>query len=121
MTHWRIYLAVAALLAAGTPAVSGEASLAAHSPEALEANAKLVCLTKHEQHVAIAQGQAVTLASAIRSARLTVRGRGGREVVRARLCRDDGRLVYMLTVLARDGKVSHMTIDAASGKVVEAR
>jgi uncharacterized membrane protein YkoI len=79
------------------------------------------CLSKAEQRAAISNGQAVTLAAAIRSVRGSVRGRGGREVVRARLCRDADGLIYVLTVLARDGKVTHMTVDADSGKVVEAR
>lgn len=77
-----------------------------------------VCLSKVEQRAAIAHGQAVTLAAAIRAARGSVRGRGAREVVRARLCREAGRLVYVLTVLARNGKVTHTTVDAANGKVV---
>jgi uncharacterized membrane protein YkoI len=79
------------------------------------------CLTKAEQRAAISNGQAVTLATAIRSIRGSVRGRGAREVVRARLCREADGLVYVLTVLSRDGKVTHMNVDATSGKVVEAR
>ena len=79
------------------------------------------CLGKTEQRAAISQGHAVTLAAAIRSARGSVRGRGGREVVRARLCREPNGLVYVLTVLARDGKVTHTSVDATSGKVVDAR
>lgn len=79
-----------------------------------------VCLSKSEQKVAISNGQAVTLAQAIRSIRGSVRGRGAREVVNAQLCREEERLVYLLTVLARDGKVTHMTVDATSGKVVGA-
>ena len=45
------------------------------------------------------------------------------EVVNARLCRREASkgLVYVLTVLSRDGKVTHTTVDATSGKVVEAR
>lgn len=78
------------------------------------------CLTKAEQQAAIANGQAVTLGVAIRSAHLTVR-RGAREVVKARLCPKGGRLVYVLTVLARNGKVTHTTVDAINGKVVDAR
>jgi hypothetical protein len=79
------------------------------------------CLSKAEQRAAIAHGQAVTLGTAIRSVRGSVRGRGAREVVRARLCRKDSGLVYVLTVLARNGKVTHSTVDATSGKVVDAR
>ena len=85
------------------------------------AAAERSCLSKAEQRAAISNGQAVTLATAIRSVRGTVRGRGAREVVRARLCREAEGLVYVLTVLARDGKVTQMTVDATSGKVVEAR
>lgn len=80
----------------------------------------LVCLSKSEQRAAISNGQAVTLAQAIRSARGSVRGHGAREVVNAKLCREEKGLVYLLTVLSRDGKVTHMTVDATSGKVVEA-
>jgi uncharacterized membrane protein YkoI len=78
------------------------------------------CLTKVEQRAATANGQAVTLGTALRSAHLTVR-HGAREVVKARLCHRGGRLVYVLTVLARNGKVTHTTVDATSGKVVDAR
>ena len=79
------------------------------------------CLSKAEQRAALANGHAVTLAQAIRSARLSVRGRGVREVVKARLCRTPDGLRYVLTVLARDGKVTQATVDAGSGKLVEVR
>jgi uncharacterized membrane protein YkoI len=79
------------------------------------------CLTKAEQRAALSSGQTVTLAVAIRSARGSVRGRGSREVVRARLCHQDKGLVYLLTMLTRDGKVVHTAVDATSGKVVDAR
>jgi uncharacterized membrane protein YkoI len=39
-------------------------------------------------------------------------------VVRARLCESQNGLVYMLTVLARDGKVTRVTVDATSGSVL---
>ena len=84
------------------------------------ANEPRKCLSASEQRAAIATGQVIPLAAAIRSARGSVRGRGAREVVKARLCRRDGGLVYVLTVLARDGKVSRATIDAGSGRVVDA-
>ena len=89
--------------------------LAAAHPARAEDQAR-VCLSKSEQRAAISNGQAVTLAQAIRSAR----GRGSQEVVNAKLCRKEKGLVYLLTVLSRDGKVTHMTVDATSGKVVDA-
>ena len=70
---------------------------------------------------ALSSGQTVTLAAAIRSARGSVRGRGSREVVKARLCREPNGLVYLLTLLTRDGKVTHTAVDATSGKVVDLR
>ena len=79
------------------------------------------CLSKAEQTAALSNGQTVTLATAIRSARGSVRGRGSREVVNARLCREEKGLVYRLTLLTRDGKVTHTTVDATSGKVVDLR
>ena len=90
------------------------------APAAEAAKEGRVCLSKSEQKAAISNGQAVTLAQAIRSIRGSVRGRGTREVVNAQLCREEKGLVYLLTVLARDGKVTHMTVDATSGKVVDA-
>jgi uncharacterized membrane protein YkoI len=93
-------------------------ALAAPAPAAADENA---CLSKAEQRAALSSGQTVTLATAIRSARGSVRGRGSREVVRARLCREEKGLVYLLTLLTRDGKVTHTAVDATSGKVVEAR
>ncbi len=91
------------------------------APGLVAADEKRACLTKAEQRAAISHGQTVTLAAAIRSVRGTVRGRGAREVVNARLCRENNALVYVLTVLARDGKVTHTAVDATSGKVVDAR
>ena len=79
------------------------------------------CLSKAEQRAALSGGQTVTLAAAIRSARGSVRGRGSREVVKARLCREEKGLVYLLTLLTRDGKVTHTAVDATSGKVVDLR
>ena len=39
-------------------------------------------------------------------------------LVRARLCRRSEGLVYVLTVLARDGKVAQLTVDAVKGTLV---
>lgn len=76
-----------------------------------------VCLTREERRQAIASGQLVKLSAAIRS----VKGRAGRDVIRARLCRGPNGLVYVLTLLGRDGKVTRATVDATDGAVVGAR
>ena len=97
-------------------------TLTALSATALAAAAEdRACLSKAEQKNALSTGQTVTLAAAIRSARGSVRGRGAREVVKARLCREEKGLVYLLTLLTRDGKVTHTAVDATSGKVVDLR
>ena len=91
------------------------------APALAAADENHVCLSKAEQRAALSGGQTVTLAAAIRSARGSVRGRGAREVVKARLCREQNGLVYLLTLLTRDGKVTHTAVDATSGKVVDLR
>ena len=73
------------------------------------------CLSKAEQRAEVAAHRAIPLAQAIRS--LHTHGRHG-EVLRARLCRHDNRLDYVLTLLARNGKVTNATVDAASGELV---
>ena len=104
------------------PAIALAATLTTLPAPALAApDGARACLSKAEQRAALSGGQTVTLAAAIRSARGSVRGRGSREVVKARLCREQNGLVYLLTLLTRDGKVTHTAVDATSGRVVEAR
>lgn len=76
------------------------------------------CLTKAEQRAAVAAHRAVPLAQALRS----LRAHGPRaEVVRARLCRRGDGLVYVLTLLARSGKVTRASVDAANGELMTGR
>ena len=103
----------------GLTVVAALAALSAPARAAPQENR--TCLSKAEQKAALSSGQTVTLAAAIRSARGSVRGRGAREVVKARLCREEKGLVYLLTLLTRDGKVTHTAVDATSGKVVDLR
>ena len=64
------------------------------------------------RHVA-ASGKVVPLSKAIRAARARKT-----EVVDAKLCKSPKGLVYLLTLLAQDGKVTRVAVDAASGKLV---
>jgi uncharacterized membrane protein YkoI len=75
------------------------------------------CFSRNEQRTAIADGRAIPLATALRSLPNRVRG----ELVRARLCQDEDRLIYQLTVLPRDGKVRRATVDASTGTLVSER
>jgi uncharacterized membrane protein YkoI len=72
------------------------------------------CLTLDQRRAALSSGQVVTLSKAMRAAKARKT-----EVVNARLCRGPNGLVYLLTVVARDGKVSRKTVDAQTGKLVE--
>ena len=105
-------------------AAMAAALLAGLAVEPATADEQRACLNKSEQQAVISNGQAVPLATAmrsVRSVRTATRSRGNREVIKARLCREAKGLVYVLTVLARDGKVTHTSVDATSGKVVDVR
>jgi hypothetical protein len=75
------------------------------------------CLDQKERQAANQSGKVVPLATAMRSAKERMQG----TVVRARLCHGKDGLLYVLTVLAHDGKVARLTIDAAKGTLVGSR
>lgn len=87
-------------------ALAASSALAASPPEQS-------CLTRAEQRAAVAANKAISLVQAIKSARN--RGHRG-EVVRARLCRHDETLVYVLTLLGHSGKVTSVNVDAGNGE-----
>src|SRR6516165_7001127 len=75
------------------------------------------CLDQKERRAEIASGGVVRLVTAIRAAKSRMPG----TVVQARLCHGQDGLVYVLTVLARDGKVARIVVDAAKGTLVGER
>jgi|LauGreDrversion4_2_1035121.scaffolds.fasta_scaffold2001930_1 uncharacterized membrane protein YkoI len=77
----------------------------------------LTCLSDAELRDEIAAKRAIPQATALKAARAAVTA----EPVRARLCQRDGVLVYVITALAKDGKVTRLTLDAATGRVVGQR
>jgi uncharacterized membrane protein YkoI len=77
-----------------------------------------VCLTKAEQRAAIVAHKAIPLGQAIKS----LHEHGAKaEVLRARLCHHGDGLAYVLTLLARSGKVTSATVDAANGEIATGR
>jgi uncharacterized membrane protein YkoI len=102
MSAWKPIAAFALMLVVLSPASAAE---------------RLRCLSRNEQRAAIADGRAVPLATAMRS----MPNRGPGELVRARLCQDNDRLVYQLTVLPRDGKVRRAIVDASTGALASER
>jgi uncharacterized membrane protein YkoI len=71
------------------------------------------CLTPEERRAKIATHAVIPLSKAIRAAKVP-----RREVVRAALCEQGGILVYVLTVLGRDGKVWRARVDGGNGTVI---
>ncbi len=84
---------------------------------ATQAFAAPACLSGEQMRDAVFAGHAVPAAAATRTARDASAG----DVVRVRLCREDDRLIYRVTLLQRDGRVGHVTIDGSSGRVAEVR
>src|SRR5262249_43847046 len=67
------------------------------------------CLSRNEQKAKTAAPAGIPPSRAVRS------GPGAGEIIHARLCERGGNLVYLLTVLGRDGKVAQATVDAGNG------
>ena len=73
------------------------------------------CLDQKERRAEIESGRVVRLDTALRAAKSKMPG----TLVRAQLCRGNDGLVYVLTLLARDGKVARLTVDAAKGTLAD--
>lgn len=113
----RIVISVIAALAGGA---SAHAQYVFPQPAAAPAVAPVEngrqCLDEKGRRQAIADKRALPLATAIRR----IQRRPG-ELVNARLCQDTNGLVYVLTLLPRDGKVTRATVDASNGRVISGR
>ncbi len=108
----RFAIAAVAVLALA-PARGEELGRPAHaSAEPVHA-----CLYHKERRVESETGRVVRLAAAMRAAKSRMPG----TVVRARLCHGTNGLVYVLTVLAHDGKVARLTVDAVKGTLLGGR
>ena len=95
---------VRSVLAGLALGASVAAGMAAHAADR--------CLSPNEQKAKTAAHAVVPLARAMRS----VKSHG--EIIHAVLCERGGHLVYVLTVLGRNGKVGQASIDAANGSVM---
>ena len=83
-----------------------------------DARALTDCLREGEMADAVSSEQVVRPVVALRAAR---RAAPGADVVRARLCRANGKLVYVIVALRQDGRFVHVTVDGASGKIATMR
>ncbi len=73
------------------------------------------CLTAPEVRELVDKAEVVPAARAIHAARTARPG----EVVKVRLCRQDGSLLYLVTILAKDGKIRILEVDGRSGTLIE--
>jgi hypothetical protein len=76
------------------------------------------CLGPDQRRAIIASRQAVPLTSVIWTLKSHMTGV---EIVRAQLCNHGKGLVYVLTLLAHDGRVTRAEVDAVSGTLVGGR
>lgn len=90
-------------------------ALTCAAPEFAAAVERKTCLSPEERRAVAAARKAVPLGRAMR----VVKAKLGGEVLKARLCRQERGLVYVLTVLASDGKVTEARVDAADGRWLE--
>jgi hypothetical protein len=120
-----VRLPIAALLAlavAFAPARAEEAAVhparttppAGAATPSTSSDASHACLTQKERRALVENGTVVHLAVAMHALKNRVSG----ALVRARLCRRPEGLVYVLTVLGHDGKVSRAVVDAVKGTLV---
>ena len=84
-------------------------------PAQAGAEASHVCLDQKERRAEVESGHVVRLDTALRAVRSKMAG----TLVRARLCHGNDGLVYVLTVLPRDGKVARLNVDAAKGTLAD--
>jgi hypothetical protein len=110
----RFDFAVLAMVALTTLAFTPLRAAESDPPPHAAPQAAHGCLDQKERRLESEAGRVVPLATAMHAAKRRMPG----TVVRARLCHGASGLVFVLTVLAHDGKVARLTVDAANGTVV---
>lgn len=74
------------------------------------------CLSAADLREAVADKRVIEPVAAIKAARQVI---PRAEIQRARLCRHEDALVYLLTALRRDGRFVHVMVDATTGQITE--
>lgn len=122
-------LGLAAAALGGTAVVAatadGAAATAAAKPAVRRATKPAPPVHAHRRAGCVSQRGTIAVVQARRAVPLSaIRGdaerRGNGEIIGARLCHYDGRLVYFVSVLSERGKVVHLAFDAATGRVITA-
>ena len=79
--------------------------------------AETVCFSAEETRDHVQKLGLVALHDIVRSAR----GAGHADLISSRLCETNGNMVYMITMLGREGKVMRLTVDARTGDLINNR
>jgi uncharacterized membrane protein YkoI len=108
------FAALLGLVAASTlaPASAEEVLHVTHGDPSQHA-----CLNQKERRGLVENGAVLRLAAAMHAVRSHISG----TLVRARLCHRSDGFAYVLTVLAHDGKVTRVVVDAVKGTLVGER
>jgi hypothetical protein len=109
--------AVAAGLVAFAVTLAPVCAQEALRPTHVGAELPHACLNQKERRTLVENGTVLRLAAAMHAVRSNAPG----TLVRARLCHRPEGLAYVLTVLAHDGKVTHLAVDAVKGTPVGER
>ena len=91
--------------------------LAASGALASEAAPRPICLSPGETREEIAARHLVEPFAALKSAAAAVKA----EALSAKLCRSGEEYVYEITLLHHDGKLVHLVMNAATGKIINPR
>ena len=75
------------------------------------------CMTRREAIAVVGSGKAVPLREVRGAAEQAARG----EMINAELCVRNGQTVYVITVLSESGKVVYVSLNAASGQLINMR
>jgi uncharacterized membrane protein YkoI len=75
------------------------------------------CLNEAEVREVVTNRVVIPQIQALRLARSTIGG----DAIRASLCRTEGGLIYVITVLARDGKLERVRIKGETGEYLPAK
>ena len=75
------------------------------------------CLPRRDAIAAVASGKVLPL----RQIRGTAEDAAKGEMINAELCTKDGATVYVVTVLSTSGKVVYVTLNTASGQLINLR
>jgi uncharacterized membrane protein YkoI len=75
------------------------------------------CLSRRDAIKAVMSGQARPLSDIRDQAENAASG----EMISADICPQGGKLAYVVTVLSPSGKVAYVTLDAASGRLLNVR